>query len=60
MRASGFSDNSYQAWLTRGEALINLQRYEEAIVALDKALQLRPKDPEAQKLRRQAKTSLGE
>jgi Flp pilus assembly protein TadD len=48
-----------KAWSTRGEALWNLGRFNEAIPAVDKALQLQPSNPEALKLRKQIRQELG-
>jgi len=48
--------NSAGAWGTKGQALLALQRYEEAIIAFNKALQLQPDDPQWVKLRNQARS----
>ena len=39
-------DYSY-AWVTKGNALLNLERYDEAINAFDKALEIKPDDTDA-------------
>lgn len=48
-----------QAWANRGAALWSLERYAEAIDSLDKALELQPDNPNANRLREQARRELG-
>jgi Flp pilus assembly protein TadD len=45
--------NSPEAWMTQGQALMNLQRYDDALAGIDKALQLQPNDAATLKLRQQ-------
>ncbi|NJL44763.1 MAG: tetratricopeptide repeat protein [Leptolyngbyaceae cyanobacterium SM2_3_12] len=51
--------NSAAAWTVRGEATWALERYDQAIVALDKALQVDPDYEPAKVLREQARQTQG-
>ena len=51
--------NSAEAWTIRAEATWALERYEQAIVALEKALQVDPEYTPAQELRQRARQELG-
>jgi tetratricopeptide (TPR) repeat protein len=51
--------NSAEAWTIRAEATWALERYEQAIVALEKALQVDPEYTPAQALRQRARQELG-
>jgi serine/threonine protein kinase/Tfp pilus assembly protein PilF len=57
--ATNLQPNYAQAWANRGAALWSLERYREAIASLDKALELQPDNPNANRLREQARRELG-
>ena len=43
-RAIALDPNHYRAWIDRGIALSNLNRYEESLAAYDRALELQPRN----------------
>jgi serine/threonine protein kinase len=51
--------NSAEAWTIRSEATWALERYDQAVVALEKALQVDPEYAPAQVLRQRAREELG-
>jgi tetratricopeptide (TPR) repeat protein len=50
--------NHYEAWYSRGNALVNLKRYQDAIESYDKALQYKPDYQAAKDARNQAPSQL--
>ena len=46
-KAIRYKPNHYESWYTKGNALLNLQQYPEAIASYDKALEIKPDFHEA-------------
>ncbi len=58
-RAIALNRESAEAWTIRGEATWILERYDQAIISFDKALQLDPNYEPARRLRQRARQTLG-
>jgi tetratricopeptide (TPR) repeat protein len=58
-QAIALNRESAEAWTIRGEAAWALERYDQAIIAFDKALQVNPDHEPARLLRQQARQTLG-
>ncbi len=54
-----FSERFTEVWNNKGNALYKLEKYEEAIKCYDKALEIDPENPVAEKNRKAALKALG-
>jgi Flp pilus assembly protein TadD len=58
-KAIALKPDSADAWSTKGAAFWELGRYDQAIAAMDKALEIQPDNQNAINLRQQAREKLG-